>query len=122
MFQSTDDVILTLIACVTCSVDNITADTQSACDPNNDTYTQDVTVTYSNPPGSGTLDVNGQSFTITSSPQTVTLTGLTADGNTVGVTAGFSSDGSCTLTSNGLFTAPVSCSGIPCAADNGTWD
>ncbi|WP_170228034.1 hypothetical protein, partial [Vicingus serpentipes] len=53
--------------------------------------------------------VNGQSFAITGSPQTVILTGLTADGNSVNVTADFSADGACTVTSNGLFTAPAPC-------------
>lgn len=104
-----------------CSIDNLTAGAQSACDPGTNTYTQEITVTFTNPPGSGNLIVNGQSFAIGASPQTVTLTGLTADGNNVDVTASFSADGACTSTSTALFTAPASCT-TGCAADNGTWD
>lgn len=112
----------TLIFPIPCSISAVSAGTQSACNPGTNTYTQGVTVTYTNAPASGTLNVNGQSFAITSSPQTVTLTNLTANGNSVNVTAQFSADPSCTLTSNGLFTAPPSCSTPPCTPDNGTWD
>lgn len=104
---------------VLCSIDNIAIGTQSACDPGTNTYTQQVTVTYSNPPASGSLSVAGQTFAITSSPQTVTLTSLTADGSTVNFTANFTADTGCSDTSS--FTAPASCS-ASCAADNGTWD
>ena len=107
--------------CTPCSITNIVANTQTACDPVTNTYEQVVTITYTAPPASGTLDVNGQSFLITSSPQSVNLIGLTADGNAVDVTAVFSDDPSCSFTSNGAFTAPPSCS-APCTPDNGSWD
>lgn len=109
------------ISCAPCSISALAAGSQSPCNASDDTYTQDVIVTYTNEPASGTLDVNGQSFAITSSPQTVTLTGLSADGLNVDVTALFSDDIGCTLSSTSLFTAPGPCS-TPCAADNGTWD
>ena len=96
-------------SCANCEINNLSA-TQGPCDPATNTYTAEITVTYSNAPGSGTLDVNGQSFSITTSPQTVTLTGLVSDGNTVDVTANFSGDPACNLTANGLFTAPLPCS------------
>ncbi|MCC5945320.1 MAG: T9SS type A sorting domain-containing protein, partial [Bernardetiaceae bacterium] len=44
-------------------------------------------------------------------PQTVTLTGLTADGAGVNVTASFSDDAACTFTQNNLFTSPADCGG-----------
>ena len=96
-------------SCANCEITNLSA-TQGPCDPLTNTYTAEITVTYSNAPGSGTLDVNGQSFSITSSPQTVILTGLVSDGNSVDVTANFSADPACNLTTNGLFTAPLPCS------------
>ena len=101
-----------------CSIDSVTAGTQTACDPGNDTYTQEVTVYYSNNPNSGTLDVNGQSFAITSSPQTVTLVGLTADGAAVDVTAGFTDSVTCSLNTLALFTAPASCAPTLAANDS----
>ena len=104
-----------------CGISALVAGAQGSCNPSTDTYSQDVIVTYSNAPTSGTLDVNGQTFVITSSPQTVTLTNLSADGNSVNVTAEFSANTACTLTSNGLFTAPPSCS-TPCTPNNGTWN
>jgi gliding motility-associated-like protein len=93
----------------TCGITDITAGAQTACDPLTNEYTQEVTVTYANPPATGTLDVNGQSFAIGTSPQTVTLTGLTADGNAVDVTAVFSDDAGCSFTVNSLFIAAGEC-------------
>ncbi|MBK9451982.1 MAG: PKD domain-containing protein [Bacteroidetes bacterium] len=93
-----------------CAITNLSAGTQTACNPGTNTYTQQVTVTYNNAPGTGTLNVAGQSFAITSSPQTVTLTGLTANGAAVNVTSNFSASPGCALTANNLFTAPASCS------------
>ena len=93
----------------TCAISALTAGTQTTCDPTTNTYTQEVTVTYANEPVSGTLDINGQSFAITTSPQAETLTNLTADGLSVNVTAVFSADNTCTFTSNSLFTAAVNC-------------
>ncbi|OWY22419.1 T9SS C-terminal target domain-containing protein [Sphingobacteriales bacterium UPWRP_1] len=92
-----------------CSISGITAGTQTACVPASNTYTQQVTVTYSNAPATGQLSVNGQNFAITGSPQTVTLTNLPSDGNAVSVTASFTANASCTFTANNLFTAPASC-------------
>lgn len=106
-----------------CGISALAAGAQTACDPGTNTYTQTVTVTYTNAPASGTLVVNGQNFAITASPQTVVLTGLTANSSAVNVTANFSADTACSRTSNGLFTAPAAC-GVPpfCTPNNGTWD
>jgi hypothetical protein len=90
-----------------CNIISISAGTQTACDSGTNTYTQEVTVTYADNPGTGTIDINGQSFVISSSPQTEILTGLISDGNSVDVTAVFSMDKCCTLTEVGLFTAPL---------------
>lgn len=100
-----------------CGVTAATAGVQAACSIATNTYTQEVTITYNNAPATGTLLVNGQSFPITSSPQTVTLTGLAADGNPVNVVTSFSDEPSCSLTQNALFTAPAACG---CGADAGT--
>ena len=93
----------------TCDITSLTAGTQTACNEVGNTYTQEVVVTYTNPPGAGSLVVNGQSFSITSSPQTVTLTNLNSDGNAVNVTAQFSSEPGCSFSVNSLFTAPAAC-------------
>ena len=106
-------------SCVPCSIDNVALGSQSACNSSNNTYSQEVIVTYSNPPATGTLDVNGQSFPIGTSPQTVSLTGLIADGNVVNGTLEFSDDATCNDVVS--FTAPASCAVI-CNPDNGIWD
>ncbi len=108
-----------------CSVDAVTAGAQT-CDSGTNTYEQVITVSYTNPPTSGTLDiaVSGvgiQSFPIGTSPQTVTLTSLPPTGGTVNVTVDFSADGLCSLTQGSLFTAPSDCA-TSCDPDNGTWD
>ena len=66
-------------------------------------------VTFENAPTTGNLEVNGQTFAIGSSPQAVTLTALTADGNDVDVTASFTDEGTCSLSSTALFASPVNC-------------
>ena len=72
-----------------CAITVITAGNQTNCDQNSNTYSQDVTITFNDAPASGNLVVNGQNFAIGTSPQTVTLTSLTADGQAVEVTAQF---------------------------------
>ncbi len=92
-------------------IDNIVVGAQqSPCNTNDNTYTQELVVTYSNPPTTGFLVVNGQDFPITSSPQTVTLTGLMANGEDVEVEAEFS-DGYKTnyYSFQTVFTAPENC-------------
>jgi hypothetical protein len=122
--SQTDTVRVTVDACALCAISNLAAGAQTACVAASNTYTQEVTVTYSNAPASGTLVVNGQSFAIGTSPQTVTLTNLTANGAAVNVTASFSADAACTRTTNSLFVAPAACSIVPpsCTPNNGTWD
>jgi hypothetical protein len=91
-----------------CAVTSLSVGTQAAC--SNNTYSKDIIVTYSNAPATGTLNVNGQSFAIGASPQTVTMSNLVADGNPVNVTASFSADAGCTKSETALFTAPPACS------------
>lgn len=94
---------------VSCSITDIAAGTQTACNAATNTYSQDVLVTYSGAPATGTLNVNGQSFAITSSPQTVTLANLVSNGSSVDVTTSFSANAACDMTLTNVFTAPVSC-------------
>ena len=108
-----DNVSICEVPPTACSIDDIVADAQGPCDPVTNEYTQDLIVSYSSNPATGTLDVNGQSFAITGSPQTVTLTGLDSDGQPVDVSANFSDDIFCTLSIDELFTAPVTCLPIP---------
>lgn len=100
------------------TIDNITVGQQTSCDSADNTYSQELIVSYNNPPDTGTLLVNGQSFPITASPQTITLTGLDADGNGVEVTAEFTDGYNTLYRSPGvLFTAPDDCSNLIVGVD-----
>ena len=90
----------------------VTGADPTACDPASDTYNLAVTVTYANQPtGNITINVGGTNYTFTpdgTSPDTYTVTGLTANGATgVSVSATFVGDPACTASTT--FNAPASC-------------
>jgi len=91
---------------VNCNIDNIVDYGIESCDATNNTYNRIIQVSYVSAPSSGTLDLLGQSFPISSSPQSV-LVNLPANGALVNVTASFSDDNTCTLTTNNLFNNPT---------------
>ena len=91
-------------------ITNATLGSQGACDPMTDTYTQDITLTYNNPPATGNLNVNGQLFAIGTSPQTITLSGLSSDGFEVDLSAFFTDDATNIYNENSFFEAPSKCS------------
>ncbi len=117
-----------IVACpvVLCSVDGISVSNISACNNNgtpanaaDDTFTANVTVTFSNPPATGTLNLSGDatsSIAVGSlGAGTYTFTGvqMSADGSAISLTAAFSDDAACTLTNSNAGTAPGSCSVAP---------
>lgn len=93
------------------TIENVVAGTQqTTCNVVDNTYSQDVIVTYSNAPETGSLVVNGQSFPITTSPQTITLTGLPSNGQAVEIEAEFTDGYKSLYNSNAtVFTAPENC-------------
>ncbi|MDH7912344.1 PQQ-dependent sugar dehydrogenase [Winogradskyella sp. SYSU M77433] len=94
----------------TTEITDIIAGTQTNCNPVDNTYTQELTITYTDAPETGSIIVNGQSFPITTSPQTVVLTGLDSDGLGVQIEASFSDGYQTDYKSNGVvFTAPNNC-------------
>jgi gliding motility-associated-like protein len=106
---------------VLCSITQVTA-TPGACNATNNTHDVSGSITFVNPPASGTLSVTGscggtQTFNAPfTSPLSYTLTGLPADAASCGVTAVFSADVACT--SNATYTAPASCSTCTVTAAN----
>jgi len=94
-----------------CAITNITAGNQQACDPLTLTYTQQLIVSHDYAPADGWLIVNGEQKTISSSPQAVNLVGQPADGQSVNVTAYFTSDEGCALTKVNAFTRRDPCCG-----------
>ncbi|WP_353777310.1 hypothetical protein [Winogradskyella sp. 3972H.M.0a.05] len=117
------------INCGGCSITDISIsnppgscnDNGTASDASDDYYIADVTITYSNPPASGSIDLTGAgvvggttSATVGTSPQTITGVQLAANGSDVEVTATFSADGSCT------YTETVSGSGVASCSSSGS--
>jgi len=92
-----------------CAITSLTGGTQTTCNSETDFFTQQVVVSFVSGPTTGNLTVNGQTFTIGSSPQTVILSNLISDGLPTNVNAFFSSNNGCTLTTNNLFVAPPTC-------------
>ena len=132
---STDVPAITDVACTTplvgctlaamCSVDGISVSNISACnnqntpDPSDDTFTANVTVTFTDAPSMGTLDLSGDGTATVPVGSlgmgTHTFTGVTmsADGSAISLTASFSADVTCTLTNSNAGTAPAACSMTP---------
>jgi len=110
------------VALPTCTVNSITASNFSVCNdngtPNNpgdDTFTANITVTFSNPPASGTLNLTGSATAAVPvgslGAGTYTFTGVTmpSNGLPVQLTASFSAT-ACTLTNFNAGNAPAFCS------------
>lgn len=101
---------LKIIYLPNCPILEVTLGAQGSCDELTDTYSQDVILNYTSPPATGNLNVNGQIFPIETSPQTVTLTGLAADGFEVDLNAFFTDDPSCIYSEKSFFEARTNCS------------
>lgn len=97
-----------------CFFSNLELGPQIACNPQTNTYSQQITLTYNDPPA-GLLNINGSLYVISGSPQTITLSNLTSDGALVDVTAYFTGDPECSFLQAAVFTAPSPCSGGNCA-------
>lgn len=107
-----------------CEVSSITVNAISACDnggtqgdPSDDTFTADVTITYLNPPSTGTLDLSGDGVNsvgvgaIGAISHTFSGVTMSADGGAIDLTATFNSGlSTCTLNVPMADTAPDSCS------------
>ena len=126
------------VACgVNCSITSIVMSNQSACDDGgtddtaaDDTFTADITVSFSNLPGAGTLDLTGGANASVAvgaiAGNSHTFTGLTLSATGLGVllSASFSDEPGCSLTVNGGAT-PAPCSpnappaGIPTMSEWG---
>ncbi len=95
-----------------CAITNVFVDDVTACEPIDDTYTVDLTITYDNPPTSGFLNIYGQNTNITGSPQSVTINGLPADGNFVTADIYFTEENTCFGSASWTAPAPCSTTGI----------
>lgn len=97
-----------------CSISAVLTGPQLDCNPATNTYSQQLILIYDNPPA-GLINVNGSLFTISGSPQTISLNNLPANGSPVDVDVFFTGDPGCTTTYPSLFTAPAPCADGTCS-------
>jgi hypothetical protein len=93
---------------------SITSAIPTACDPNTNNYSLDVSVSYTNPPtGNITINVGGTDYTFTpngSGSDTFTINDLSANGTAgIDVSATFVGDAACTYALVDAYNAPASC-------------
>ena len=96
-----------------CAISSVLPGAQLTCNPATNTYSQQLILIYDNAPA-GLINVNGSLFTISGSPQTISLNNLPSDGNPVDVEVFFTGDPDCMTTYPALFTAPAPCAGGTC--------
>ena len=101
-----------------CIISDITLGTQSACNPDDNSFTQEVIIVYDLPPTSGMLTVNGMDYPITGSPQTVLLENLDSDGSMIDIEASFTEDNLCGNLFADFITAPENCCLIDITIDD----
>lgn len=107
---SVKDAFLVPASCDPCIITGATLDEIGTCKIATNRYSAKIIVTYDKQPDSGNLVVNGQSFPITGSPQTVILEDLYSDSLPVDISVQFTEDPNCSLDIPGLFVAPAPCS------------
>ena len=95
-----------------CAITDIEGGVQQACDPLSLTYTQQVILTFENAPADGFLVINGEQKPLGSSPQSINLVGLPADGQPANISAYFSTDEGCSRSESNVFTRRDPCCGL----------
>lgn len=102
-----------------CQILEVEISEQSSCNPESDTYTQTLVLTYQAPPTTGLIQVNGNLFSLEASPKTVILTNLPSNGQPVDLTIGFTAAPDCNVFIPEAFTAPTSCYCLTDLSENG---
>lgn len=95
------------VPCV-CTITNVSIDSVGECELPDGLFSTFLTIEYVKDPGTGTLDINGQSFPITGSPQQVELE-LPADGSVVNLEVEFSANTNCDWFDYEALQAPDPC-------------
>ena len=92
-----------------CAITDIQAGNQTPCDSLTNTFTQEVIIFYEDEPATGMLFVNGLTYPITGSPQTITIIGQEANGMFEGVAAYFTADSQCNFFKDSVYQEPQNC-------------
>lgn len=115
----------TIVCPAGCAISELTATNFSTCIFMNgmSTFSADVTVTFTNPPTAGSLDLSGDGIATVPVPNlmgsTHTFVGvsLPANGMAISLTAEFSDDPICSFSNIDIGTAPGSCMPSSCEAE-----
>lgn len=94
---------------VECAITSAQGGLQMTCNPQTNTYTQQVIIEYEGNPTLGFINVNGTNHVIQSSPQTVTLVNQDASGLPVDVSIYFSTEQTCAASFTGVYVAAAPC-------------
>ena len=92
-----------------CFVFDFELGNQTACSPATNTYEQTISFKIDMGPGTGTVEINGQSFPLNGDEMTVTLTDLVANGRPVDLEFVFSDDIGCDGIYEEVFVSPANC-------------
>jgi gliding motility-associated-like protein len=92
-----------------CRFNDIVSVSQTTCVIGPNEFTQTLTLTYERAPTTGKINVNGQLFDVTTSPQTITLVGLDSDGTNRNVSVFFTEVPDCKFDKPNVFKAPENC-------------
>lgn len=82
---------------------------QSPCIPETNTYSQTLSFSVDMGPGSGTVEVNGQTFPVSSDQVEITITDLIANSQPVDLEFFFSDNNGCDGVYEDVFVAPANC-------------
>jgi len=102
-----------------CEIVEVFLGEQSPCNPESDTYSQALVLSYQGAPNEGLISVNGQLFSLTTSPQTLVLTGLPSNGSSVDLNILFPAEPTCSTLIPDAFTAPAACYCLTDLSGNG---
>lgn len=105
-----------------CGFESVTSLAQSPCQPETNAFSETLLIEWQGAPNNGLLLLNGESYFMGSSPRTIVVSGLEADGTSRNVTLSFSALPSCTATFANVFVAPSSCYCLTDLSGNGITD
>lgn len=91
-----------------CGIETVSVNSVGDCNPATGNFTVQLVLTFTNPPSSGLLHVNGSVFPIGGSPRTINLT-REANGEPFSVTTFFTAQSDCVNVFEELFIAPEPC-------------
>ena len=101
---------------VECAITSATEGIQLFCNPETNTYTQQVILDYEGNPTLGFINVNGTNHLIQTSPQTITLVNQEANGLPMGVDVYFTNEQACSASFTDVYVAVEPCNN-PCPED-----